>query len=190
MAINFDAATNYSWMSQASYLDLSTVVAGNRDSLILNLNTSSLNNDKIFAADQATSFTDPTSGYSLISQLPNTTNGTSLTVFKSNSNTDGSYTIAVRGTEPFAQMGTDLAQDVVGVVAAGKATVQLFEAFRYYKKITTAAGQAVTYSTAEVNALSAILLSGTPLTNGLENIALKGSASHSFWSSHATSPTH
>ena len=134
MAINFDAATNYSWMSQASYLDLSTVVAGNRDSLILNLNTSSLNNDKIFAADQATSFTDPTSGYSLISQLPNTTNGTSLTVFKSNSNTDGSYTIAVRGTEPFAQMGTDLAQDVVGVVAAGKATVQLFEAFRYYKK--------------------------------------------------------
>ncbi len=87
MTINFTAATNYSWMSQASYLDLGTVVSGDTSGLIRRLQDSLLNNDKIFAADQATSFTDPTSGYSLISQLPNTTNGTSLTVFKSNSNT-------------------------------------------------------------------------------------------------------
>ena len=168
MTINLTAAKNYSWMSQASYLDLSVVIAGNRSSLIGNLIDSPLNADKIFAANQADSFTDPTTGYSFINQLPNTVNGTSATVFRSNAN--GSYTIAVRGTEPDAPFFTDVLQDIVGVVAAGKAKVQLIEAFRYYKQLTTAAGETVTYSETEVNMLSAVLLSGTPLTGGLESI--------------------
>ena len=174
MTINFNAATNYSWMSQASYLDLTAVVPGSINSLVGYLKQSSLNNDKKFAALQADTFTDPTAGYGFISQLPNTTNGTSLTVFKSNA--DGSYTIAVRGTEPGQQLLTDILQDVVGVVLAGKAKVQLIEAFRYYKQLTTLAGQPVTYSTAEVNAMSNILLSGTVLAGGLENIAAAISA--------------
>jgi len=169
MSINFNTAMNYSWMSQASYLNLSAVNNSDVNEFKDALKNSSLNPDKKFSATQATLFTNANTGYSLISQLPNTTNGTSATVFKSNA--DGSYTIAVRGTEPGEQLGTDLLQDIIGVVAAGKAKVQVIETFRYYKQLTTPAGQTVVYSTAEINALSALLLSGTTLTGGLENIA-------------------
>ncbi|MHB1429787.1 MAG: alpha/beta hydrolase family protein [Rhodocyclaceae bacterium] len=174
--MNFDTtkAMNYSWMSQASYLDLTAVVQGNADSLRDGLQTKSINDDNIFSQQQADIFIDSTTGYSFINQLPNTVNGTSATVFRSNA--DGSYTIAVRGTEPDAQLFTDLLQDAIGVVLAGKAKVQLIEAFRYYKQLTTATGQAVTYSETEVSILSAVLLSGTPLTGALENLAAAESA--------------
>jgi Ca2+-binding RTX toxin-like protein len=149
MAINFTAAKNYSWMSQASYLDLSTVISGNADSLVNWLKSSTLNADKKFVSDQATTFTDRTTGYSFISQLPNTTNGASLTVFKSNEN--NTYTIAVRGTEPDQQFGVDLFDaDVIGVVLAGQAKRQLFDAYRYYKQLTTGLNAPVTYTQSEL----------------------------------------
>ena len=113
MTINFKAATNYSWMSQASYLDLSAVTPGSANSLVGSLKQNSLNDDKVFADKQAATFVDPATGYSLFSQLPNTTNGTSLTVFKSNE--DNTYTIAVRGTEEWT---VDFAEDALGVVGA------------------------------------------------------------------------
>jgi trimeric autotransporter adhesin len=174
MSIDTTKAMNYSWMSQASYLDLTAVIPGSATSLQGYLRLKALNEANVFAENQARTFTDPSTGYSFINQLANTTNGTSATVFKSNK--DGSYTIAVRGTEPTAQLGTDLLQDIIGVVAAGKAKVQLIEAFRYYKQLTTAAGQAVTYSDTEVNMMSSVLLSGTPLTGGLESLAAAKSA--------------
>jgi hypothetical protein len=168
MSIDTTKAMNYSWMSQASYLDLTAVIPGSATSLQGYLRLKALNEDKIFAENQAKIFTDSTTGYSFINQLANTANGTSVTVFKSSA--DGSYTIAVRGTEPYQQSGMDLLQDALGVVGAGKAKVQLIEAFRYYKQLTTVAGQAVTYSQTEVNMLSAVLLSGTTLTGGLQNL--------------------
>jgi hypothetical protein len=128
MSMDMTKAMNYSWMSQASYLDLSSVILGSPGSLRDYLQLKALNDDKIFAADQATLFTDPANGFSLISHLPNTPNGTSLTVFSSNA--DGSYTLAVRGTEPGGQLGTDLLQDIVGVVAVGSGISHVMEALR------------------------------------------------------------
>jgi hypothetical protein len=40
MTINFNAAMNYSWMSQASYLDLSGIVAGDTTGLVTHLKES------------------------------------------------------------------------------------------------------------------------------------------------------
>jgi Ca2+-binding RTX toxin-like protein len=169
MSIDTTKAMNYSWMSQAAYLDLVGIAANDTGALIAALQSSPLNNQNKFVEQQAKAFTNVTNGYSFINQLPNTVNGTSATLFKSNA--DGSYTIAVRGTEPDAQFITDLLQDAIGVVLAGKAKVQLIEAYRYYKQLTTAVGQAVTYGETEVSMLSAVLMSGTPLTGGLENLA-------------------
>ena len=151
MTINFSAARNYSWMSQASYLDLSTVINGNTDDLIRWLKNSPLNADKIFASDQATSFTAPTTGFTFIDHHPNDyLVGFSATVFKSNA--DQSYTIAVRGTEPtLGQAYADLWNaDVLGVVLQGKARDQVVEAYRYYKALITPQGQSVSYSTSEM----------------------------------------
>lgn len=174
MIINTSKALSYSWMSQASYLDLISVIPDVANSLQDSLQASALNDGKFFSAQQAKIFTDSATGYSFINQLPNTTNGTSATVFKSN--VDGSYTLAVRGTEPGAQLGTDLLEDAIGVVSAGKAKVQLIEAFRYYKQLTTPAGQAVSYSNTEVHAIAQVLMSGTALTGSLENLAAAKSA--------------
>lgn len=144
MSIDTTKAMNYSWMSQAAYLDLAAVSTNNTFALLDALQNSALNAQKKFFEQQAKIFTDPATSFSFISQLPNTGNGTSLTVFTSNK--DGSYTIAVRGTEPSLLEPSDLLADLLGVVGAGKAKVQLLEAFRYYKQITTVAGQTVTYS--------------------------------------------
>jgi Ca2+-binding RTX toxin-like protein len=168
MSFDTAKAMNYSWMSQASYLDLTPVIPGSADSLVSYLKRISINSGNIFSDQQAKVFANPTTGYSFINQLPNTANGTSASVFKNNA--DGTYAIAVRGTEPTPPF-TDLLQDAVGIVAAGKTKVQLIEAYRYYKQLTTVAGQAVTYSETEVSMLSAVLLSGTPLTGALENLA-------------------
>lgn len=158
-------------MSQASYLDFSGVPIQTSGTSLQNLLTNNpLAQDKLFASFQAKNFTDATKGYSFIGQLPNTSNGTSVTIFKSNDASDGSYTIAVRGTEPGAQIGMDLLQDVLGVVLAGKAKVQLIEAFRYYKQATTSGGQNVAYTEQEKLALANILLSGTTITGELQNI--------------------
>ena len=149
MAITTKQLLNYSWMSQAAYLDFSGLSNSTSATIVQGrLTASPINAANNFATEQAKNFlgldtVDPTDGYSFISQLPNTTNGTSMAVFKNNDVTNGSYTLAIRGTEPTAQLFTDLLQDIFGVVLAGKAKVQLIEAFRYYKQITTAGGQVV-----------------------------------------------
>lgn len=170
MKIDFYMSRNYSWMSQASYLDLSEVVWGDRAGFVGMLQDSFINIDKKFTANQAAVFSDSSTGYSLISQLQNTTNGASLTVFKGNK--DGSYTVAVRGTEPGQQSGTDIVEDLIGVVLAGKAKVQLLESFFYYKKLTTLQGQPVVYTEQEKSAISTLIMSGALQAVSIpENIA-------------------
>ncbi len=97
MIFDLTKATNYSWMSQASYLDLTSVILDSAESLRTYLKARTINEGNIFADQQAIAFTDPAPRYSFINQLANTPNGTSATVFKSNK--DGSDSIAIRGTE-------------------------------------------------------------------------------------------
>ncbi|MDR1367358.1 MAG: hypothetical protein LBJ76_01390 [Candidatus Accumulibacter sp.] len=169
MSIDLTKAMNYSWMSQAAYLDITSVIPGSADSLANYLKRISINPGNIFAEKQADHFTDASTGFSFIDQLPNTAYGTSITVFESNA--DGSYTLAVRGTEPSAQWGADLLHDIIGVFGAGKAKAQVFEAFRYYKRLTTAEGQSVVYTEAEIDAMAHLLQSDPSLAGSFGNLA-------------------
>ena len=156
MAMTIKQLLDFSWMSQASYLDFS----GARD-FWLKLTSSQINADKIFSPNQATAFTDAANGYSFINYTPNDASGFSATVFKSNSATND-YTIAVRGTEPsFFQslLGATadlLNADVLGVTLKGAAYEQTISAYRYYKQQTTANGRQISYSTAELAKLGAM----------------------------------
>ncbi|TLS65381.1 hypothetical protein FEF65_13025 [Mariprofundus erugo] len=150
MALTTEQLKFYSWMSQASYLDFQGT-----GSLQAQLISSQINQDKIFASEQANTFTAPAISYSFISHAPNDSSGFSATVFKSNA--DGSYTIAVRGTEPglFSGFFSDLLNaDVIGVALEGAAYEQAISADRYYKQLTAGTGKSVSYSQAELNMLS------------------------------------
>lgn len=148
---------DYAWMSQAAYLGLEEVLSGQR-TLTSELQLDAYDKPSRFAANQADTFTDPATGYSFIHQRPNTTSGFSATVFASN--VEVGYTIAVRGTEPANNPGSDLLEaDGLGVVLSGEAKLQTFDAYRYYKQLSTAAGQAVTYTQQELASM-ALLATG------------------------------
>ena len=154
MTITTKQLLDFSRMSQASYLDFTGLSQNDPNALETKLKTGTINADKIFASAQATAFTDPTTGFSFINAKPNDVTGFSATVFKENGSNE--YTIAVRGTEPtgLVEIATDLIwADLDGVVFAGMAIPQLISAYRYYKQITTATGQDVLYSAAELDML-------------------------------------
>ena len=90
---------DYAWMSQASYLDFQGLSPFSDQALRLKLsNANSINADKILADEQINTFVASNTGYQFLSHQANTDSGFSATIFKSNA--DGSYTFAVRGTEP------------------------------------------------------------------------------------------
>ena len=153
MAMTINQLMDFSWMSQASYLDFLGLAQGDRQALINKLQEITINEQNIFSSAQATSFTDPVNGFSFTSHAPNDSTGFSATVFKANNANE--YTIAVRGTEPTGWgLLNDFAwADLAGIVFAGKAIPQLMSAFRYYKQITTAAGQDVQYTSVELGML-------------------------------------
>ncbi|MFN0191899.1 MAG: lipase family protein, partial [Aestuariivirga sp.] len=81
---------------------------------------------------------------------PNDRAGFSATVFFDRSSSK--YVLGIRGTEDFA----DLAEDVNRIGIQGFAGDQLVSLYRYYRKLTTPTGQAVSYSDAEISMLQAI----------------------------------
>jgi hypothetical protein len=120
---------DYSWMSQAAYLKLDGIAPAIRDSLAeaLTIEKTPFNPTNLFSPSQATMFTDSSKGFSLVSHQPDQTSGFSATVFKSAAN--GSYTLAVRGTDVENQVLEDLINaDVLGVLMTGQAKSQLFDA--------------------------------------------------------------
>lgn len=157
----------YAWMSQASYLYFNNTQSslkgndGNLKSFLENDNPNwkPENDDdeqpraeKLFAKDQAEIFTK---NYSFVSHQENTEEGMSSTVFQSK--TDGSYTFAMRGTEPSAQGGEDISEDLFGIITSGKAKTQLVDAFHYYKRLTTAEDEKVVYTEAEQKMIMKLL---------------------------------
>ena len=149
---------NYAFLSQAAYRDLSGMPVNAAPEVLeqaLKNADSTIGIKNIFTNIQAqyltgsATATDLTDGFSFIDHHPNDWVGFSATVFQSNA--DGSYTVAVRGTEPSGlQIPLDLlSADGLGVVLAGKAREQEIAAYRYYKQLTTVPGQAVVYSVQE-----------------------------------------
>lgn len=163
MALTIKQLLNYSWMSQASYLDFIGVASGATGSTLEGkLINSIINAHDAFTATQAETFTgsntsDPTDGFSFVSHAPNYQDtGFSATVFKSN--VDNSYTIAVRGTESEFSLSGDLFRaDALGVVLQGTALEQLFVGYRYYKQLT-ATGSTASYSQQELTAMASLLV--------------------------------
>ena len=164
MALTIKQLTNYSWMSQASYLDFTGVSSGATGlALEGKLTNSIINAHDVFTADQARMFTgsnttaDSTDGFKFVSYAPNYQNtGFSANVFKSNA--DNSYTIAVRGTEPEFSLSGDLFRaDALGVVLQGAALEQLFVGYRYYTQLT-AMGSNSSYSQQELTAMATLLV--------------------------------
>ena len=153
MAITIKQLLNYSWMSQASYLDFNGLIANDSTlNFISKLKDSPINTDKIFAVEQANTFSSSSSGFSFQDDMPNDNVGFSATVFKSNESNH--YIFSVRGTEQNVILNSvDLVEDLLGVVLAGKAADQVISGYRYYKQLTTAAGAQVTYTNAEITEL-------------------------------------
>ena len=162
MVLTIKQLLNYSWMSQASYLDFTELAQNNPTGLEAKLINSPINKGDIFTAIQAQIFTgsatsaDPTDGFSFVSYAPNYQDtGFSATVFKSNA--DSSFTIAVRGTEPEFSLSGDLFRaDALGVVLQGAALEQLFVGYRYYKQLTSTGHSS--YSQQELTAMASLLV--------------------------------
>jgi len=102
MAMTTKQLRNFSWMSQASYLDFTGIGVATPAATILDrLGNSPINPDKNFALEQARDFlglnspSDSAAGFSYQADKPNDSVGFSATVFKSNDSNE--YTVAVRG---------------------------------------------------------------------------------------------
>ncbi|MEO8628242.1 MAG: lipase family protein [Betaproteobacteria bacterium] len=150
MDINHRKLAAYAWLSQASYRALDNLSGNQVRAFIEKLTT--VNDDgfspgNVFTQQQADSLTDSAIGYSFVNQYPNDAAGFSATVFRSNEN--GSYTIAVRGTEPTRWNPSDLLVADLEIGLLGKAREQTIAAYRYYKQLTTVPGQSVSYTTQE-----------------------------------------
>ena len=150
MTINYRVLTDFAWMSQASYRDLTGLTRGDPRLSTFLTDNRAFAQDNRFATRQAVAFTNVTAGYAFQHQQANDGNGFSATVFSSNAS--GQYTIAVRGTEPLEQFGVDLFSADVSIAFSGTARSQVFAAYRYYKKLIDTGGP-VDYTDTEVEQL-------------------------------------
>lgn len=146
----FDMAS----LSEAAYADfvISAVLQSSTEDIKIALKA------KGWSDTQATEFL---THYRVVSQQPNTATGYSATLFERLSDggaPTGEYVFAQRGTEPFAQLGLDLAVDIGDLVADGLAWSQIVDMYNYWKQLTTPDGQ--TYQRATLVKLSAIPASG------------------------------
>ncbi len=152
MSKTVENAMYYSWMSQASYLDLANTLPLDDEKIKGALQKKTgFADDKVFAAEQAETFAHH---YDFVHQIPNTNWGMSSTAFEDKSN-KGNYTIAVRGTEPLSAGDNNLVDilvDLFGVVGEGQAKVQAVQAFHYYKQLTAQPGEVIQYTVQEKTA--------------------------------------
>src|SRR3990172_8194587 len=91
-------------------------------------------------------------GFDLRHHQPNDSTGFSASVFFNRSN--NRYVLGIRGTEDLA----DILEDVRRIGVQGFAGDQFVALYRYYRKLTTAPGQPVSYSDSEVALLNSIRL--------------------------------
>jgi hypothetical protein len=142
------------WLAQASYLGLEEVLNGS-SVLLDELRLDTFNTANRLAFEQSATVANASYGFKLVHQHANDNVGFSASVFKST--VDGSCTLAVRGTDELTR--DILIADVLGVALSGAARDQTIAAYRYYKQLTTAPGQAVLYTANELLMLAGIYIS-------------------------------
>ncbi|MEN8180787.1 MAG: hypothetical protein ABFS39_19505 [Pseudomonadota bacterium] len=132
-------------ISEASYVDFRAAIKSDGSYDADKVKTALITGG--FSLIQAEDFA---SDWRVANHLPNTSAGFSATVFESVDN-PGEYTLAIRGTEPGAQWGTDLTLADIAVIGAdGIALSQAIDLFNYYQQLITAEGQqAVQYEVYE-----------------------------------------
>ncbi len=168
------ALRRFAWSCQAAYLDfLGLTLLSPKEDLTRALLASAINRDNAFTEVQAAAFLGlipqlslsqgaGAQALSLASHLPNTASGFSATLFSYDA-APGEFTFAVRGTEPeLLRAGAGVADlffaDFLGVTLAGQAKDQLFDAYRYYKRLVTPKDRAVPYSAEELATLARLRL--------------------------------
>lgn len=180
MVLSAAAIRNYSWMAQASYLNLAGLPDNvSADQLQARLRSSPINASNVLSESQARIFTQEGEGFLFKSQQPNDAAGFSATVFRRIDS--DSYTIAIRGTETsLSQLLPDLLNaDLLGVVLAGRARQQIVQAYRYYRQLTTVG--TVTYSTNELEWLAKV---SAPGFDGIDLAVLRGRQDFRNWVSY------
>lgn len=134
---------NYFGYSQLSF-------AAYAEGLVLDNGVSTISKyiDQNFTRAQADQFVD--SGWEVVHQSDDAKyggSGFSATLFRNTQS--GEYVFANRGTAG----AQDLWVDAWGITALGVAGSQVIDMFRYYKQLTTPDGQAVSYSSVELETL-------------------------------------
>ena len=113
--------------------------------------------------------------YDLIDHLPNQASGFSATVFWDK--IDQKHVIAFRGTETDIQgiYSDVLNADILGIGGRGFAVDQAIDLYRYWRQLTTPAGQSVNYSLTELWQLYALKMASAFAVSGIAD------ASFLFW---------
>jgi hypothetical protein len=96
-------------------------------------------------------------GFQFLDHQPDELSGFSATTFLDR--TSGKYVLAIRGTAGLA----DYAEDLNRIGIQGFAGDQMVSLYRYYKRLTTPAGQSVSYNDAEISILQSIK-TGVPIS--------------------------
>jgi len=165
---SFEKLREYAFLSQAAYRGLSDLPVGVSNSglqeKLTKTTPDAIGGDNVFSENQAKLLTGgvtsaTSGGYTFFNQQANTKSGFSATVFQSN-NSDRRVTIAVRGTEPDHLIDSvDLLDaDVMGVALSGEAKRQLFDAYRYYKQLTTDLGEVEQWSVDELTEMASLVV--------------------------------
>jgi Ca2+-binding RTX toxin-like protein len=108
-----------------------------------------------------------TPAFELRHHQPNDSTGFSASVFFDRS--QNKYVLSIRGTES----AVDIAEDVNRVGIQGFAGDQFVSLYRYYRKLTTAPGQHVSYSDSEISRLNSIRLGMSVGTDIVSRFFLK-----------------
>lgn len=161
---NVDELARLASTSVATYATIASNVA-------LAIALSDSRNGAKMAPSQAIAFD---ARYNFLSQQPNVPgNGFSATVFQDT--VTGRKVLAIRGTEiPTDIVNDAVLADALGIGGAGFANNQGVELYRYWKRLTTVPGQAVTYSDEEVAKL--YVMKNAAVSNLVQSLPTPGIA--------------
>ena len=102
-----------------------------------------------FSLAQATEFANQ---YTLLHQFPEENAGFSAALFEDR--ITGKKVLAIRGTDELFNDFVDT--NILGIGVSGYADPQVGDLYRYWKQLTTSAGEAVTYTTDKLITLYAL----------------------------------
>ena len=165
MTMNTTQIKEYSQLAQAAYafFDPATFMGGSEPTFTLNLQ-----GESNFTEREATDFL---TRYRLLHQFQanGQLNGFSASLFQDKSS--GKLVFAIRGTEfTPSGVGPDLLLTDLRIGIDGYASPQVIAMYRYFKQLTTASGQLVSYTADELARLREVYFDWTPTLNVADRV--------------------